>query len=279
MRRALVVVATLVVVLAGVVAFPGSAAAAPTARTRQVHVHGSSVTVDCAGTGSPTVVLFAGFGDSHTIWDGIQRRLARHTRVCSYDRLGEGTSSAPRSTQTLGSNARLLHRVLAKLHIRGPLVLVGHSIGGDIATKYARSYPRSVSGLVTLDATPPGYLPFVLRLIPDGAQGIAAALRQEAVSIVSGDNQERLRVPHSAWARPRSLGHLPLAVVEHGQDIFAVAGSYGPPLQQHWADGQLALAKMSRRSAVIIATRSGHYIYQDQPRLTLDVINAVVAES
>jgi pimeloyl-ACP methyl ester carboxylesterase len=225
------------------------------------------------------VILFAGFGDSHTIWDGIQQRLARHNRVCSYDRLGEGTSSAPRTTQTLGSNARLLHRVLAKLHIRGPLVLVGHSIGGDIATKYARTYPRSVAGLVTLDATPPGYLPFVLRLIPASAQGIPAALRDEAVGIVSGDNQERLRVTTTAWARPRSLGHLPMAVVEHGKDIFAIAGSYGAPLQQHWADGQLALAKMSRRSEVIIATRSGHYIYQDQPRLTLDVINAIIAEA
>jgi hypothetical protein len=36
---------------------------------------------------------------------------------------------------------------------------------------------------------------------------------------------------------------------------------------------------VSRRSQLTIATRSGHYIYINQPRLALDVISAVIAEA
>lgn len=278
MRRALVVMASVCLAI-GVVATSAEASATPTHQVRQVRVGSDSVTVDCTGTGTPTVLLFAGFGDSHTVWAPLQERLARHARACAYDRLGEGTSSPPRHTQTLANNARLLHRVLHRLRIRGPLVLAGHSIGGDIAAYYARTHRRSVAGVVMFDATPAGYLQYVLRLIPSSAQGLPAALREEAVSITSGQNQEKLRVANTAWAPPGALGHRPLAVVEHGQDIFAQAGQYARPLQRHWAAGQRQFATMSKRSQLIVATRSGHYIYLDQPRLALDVIRAVIAQS
>jgi pimeloyl-ACP methyl ester carboxylesterase len=281
LRRTLFAVVAAVIALAGAGPTPATAAAAPAVPSGPVHVrvHGYSVTVDCTGAGTPTVILFAGFGDPHTIWKYIQGHLARRTRVCSYDWLGEGTSSAPRRTQTLASNARLLHDVLAKLDVHGPLVLVGHSIGGDIAANYARTYPRSASGLALLDATPVRYLQHVLHLIAPTAHGVAKALRAEAVSITSGHNQERLKVRAADWAPPGALGHTPVDIAEHGQDIFAAAGKYARPLQNQWAGGQLRLAELSARSQVIIAPRSGHYIYLDQPRLALDVINAVIAES
>jgi pimeloyl-ACP methyl ester carboxylesterase len=274
--------AALAAVLIGVGTAAGAAHAAPAAATsgvRHVQVRGHSVALDCTGRGGPTIILFAGFGDNHTVWRSIQQHLARHTRVCSYDRLGEGTSSQPHRTQTLASNVRLLHAVLGKARVAGPYVLVGHSIGGDVATAYARIHPRATAGLVTFDATPPGYLNFVRKLIPAGAGGIDQALRQEAVGILSGHNPERLKVVRATWAPPRALRHTPVAIVEHGKNIFAAAGKYGAPLQRHWSRGQRQLAKFSWRSQLIVATRSGHYIYLDQPRLALDVINAVVAES
>jgi len=280
MRRAFYVAAVTVMALAtGAAPAIATATTASPAPATEVHIGGSRVTVDCTGTGGPTVILFSGFGDPHTIWAHIQRSLSRHHRVCSYDRLGEGTSSQPRRTQTLASNARLLHRVLAKVHVHGPLVLVGHSIGGDIATVYARTYPKTTAGLVLFDATPVRYLQFVLRLIPPTAKGLAKALREEAVAITSGKNQERLKVAGTNWAPSGALGHIPVDVAEHGLNIFAGTGKYARRLQARWASGQSHLSGLSTRSQLIIATRSGHYIYLNQPQLALDVINAVIAES
>jgi pimeloyl-ACP methyl ester carboxylesterase len=279
MRHLFAALAVVTAVLAtAAVPAAGAATSAPVAQVQHVRVGADTVTLDCTGTGSPTVILFAGFGDAHTIWAHIQRRLSRRTRVCSYDRLGEGTSSAPRHTMTLAGNARLLHRALAKVRVRGRLVLVGHSIGGDIAVKYARTYRRATAGVVLFDATPPGYLQFVLHLIPASAHGVAAALRGEGTSITSGVNQERLKVAGSRWAPAGSLGRTPLAVVEHGEDIFAPVPRYATRLQRHWAGGQRRLSRLSQRSQLIIATNSGHYIYLDQPQLALDVINSVIGE-
>jgi hypothetical protein len=81
------------------------------------------------------------------------------------------------------------------------------------------------------------------------------------------------------WAPAGALGHIPVDVAEHGQNIFAATGKHDRPLQDHWAGGQRDLSRVSSRSQVIIATQSGHYIYLDQPQLALDVINAVIAES
>ena len=281
MRRAIGALAAGIIVLAsGVASASAAGAEAVPAGQVQVHVDGHRVTVDCTGTGAPTVILFSGFGDKHTIWANIQRHLARHNRVCSYDRLGEGTSSKPHHIQTLASNARLLHDVLAKIHVHGPLVLVGHSEGGDIAVVYARTYRKQTAGLVTLDATPVGYLNFVLRLIPPSAKNaLLKALRAEAVSVLTGHNRERVKLTDTNWAPAGALGNMPVAVVEHGIDIFAGTGKYNHPLQNRWASGEFRLARLSTRSQVIIATRSGHYIYLDQPQLALDVIRAVIAES
>src|SRR5262249_58603641 len=173
MRRAFYVAAVTVMALATGAA-PGIATAttAPPVPATEVHIGGSRVTVDCTGTGGPTVILFSGFGDPHTIWAHIQRSLSRHHRVCSYDRLGEGTSSQPRRTQTLASNARLLHRVLAKVHVHGPLVLVGHSIGGGNATGYAPTHPQTNARLGFFVGTPARYLPFLLPLIPPPPQSL-----------------------------------------------------------------------------------------------------------
>jgi pimeloyl-ACP methyl ester carboxylesterase len=225
------------------------------------------------------VILFAGFGDGHARWSQFQDRLSATTRVCSYDRLGEGTSSAPRGFQSIGSNVQLLHKVLDKIGVQGPLVLVGHSLGGDIAASFARVFAARTAGLVTFDATPVGYLQYVRKLIPASEGGLPGALRAEAVGTISGDNKEKFRITAADWAPAGSLGHRPVAVVEHGKNIFAAAGQYAEPLQDHWARGQMHTARMSSRSQVIIAPRSGHYIYLDQPQLALDVVNAVLADA
>ena len=198
------------------------------AHVQRIRVGGDTVTLDCTGAGSPatTVILFAGFNAAHATWAHVQRRLSQRTRVCSYDRLGEGSSSAPRHTMTLASNTRLLHRVLAKARVRGPLVLVGHSLGGDVAVEYARTYRRATVGVVLFDASPPGFLQYVLRLIPASAHGLAATLRAVSAGIITGDNREQGEGRRHSVAPAGSLGRTPLAVVEHGKDIYAPVGRF-----------------------------------------------------
>jgi pimeloyl-ACP methyl ester carboxylesterase len=101
-------------------------------------------------------VLLAGEGDPLSRFSRIQSKLSGLTRVCSYDRIGEGTSSRPRSSQTLADSAAILHKLLAKLHVASHgVVLVGHSLGGLIGARYASLYHSQVKAIVLLDASPP----------------------------------------------------------------------------------------------------------------------------
>jgi pimeloyl-ACP methyl ester carboxylesterase len=197
--------------------------------------------------------------------------------VCAYDRLGEGTSSKPRTTQTLADSAMVLHEVLSTLRAAPHgVVLVGHSLGGLVAAKYASQYRRSgqVRALVLLDATPPGVVQKIKRLIPGSATGIAAAVRAEITGLASGDNPERLTF---SGAPLPSIGRVPLTVVQHGRPVYAVVPRYGARIQAIWSEGQRQWLALSTRSRMVVARTSGHYIYLDQPGLTLSLIRQALS--
>jgi pimeloyl-ACP methyl ester carboxylesterase len=48
-----------------------------------------------------------------------------------------------------------LHAVLQHISVNGPIVLVGHSIGGEYIRIYAAMFPSQVAGLVLVDSTHP----------------------------------------------------------------------------------------------------------------------------
>lgn len=265
---------------------PGPGRAAPvhssakaTTAAHAIRVDGYSINVKCSGPAAgsaPTIVLLAGEPDPLTKFAYIQRKLSAANRVCSYDRLGEGKSSKPRTKQTLADSAAILHKLLAKLGVSHGVLLVGHSLGGLVAAEYASQYrtTHEVKGVVLLDATPPSIVKKIEHLIPAAAAGIAAGVRSEIIGLASGQNPERLVF---SGAPIGSVGKVPLTVVQHGLPIFASVPKYGRGIQQIWSSGQRDWLRLSPRSRMVVAHKSGHYIYTDQPALTLRLIDETVA--
>jgi pimeloyl-ACP methyl ester carboxylesterase len=112
--------------------------------------------MNCVGQGSPTVVLDGGLGYTSVEWSGwVQPEVAKHTRVCAYDRAGMGWSEpgpgSPNATQT----AAELHALLQEAGEEGPYVLVGHSLAGLYSRVYADRYPEEVAGMVLVDSSHP----------------------------------------------------------------------------------------------------------------------------
>src|SRR4029078_11017243 len=54
--------------------------------------NGHRLHLDCVGSGSPTVVLFNGLGEWAPNWAWVQANVSATTRVCAFDRAGEGWS-------------------------------------------------------------------------------------------------------------------------------------------------------------------------------------------
>jgi len=128
-------------------------ASAPQAPGRLVDLGGHRLHVNCAGKGSPTVVVENGFGDFSFDWTLVQTRVSQFTRICTYDRAGYAWSDPGPKPRTFAQINLELRDTLTKLGERGPFVLVGHSFGGPVVRNFAVTYPREVAGMVLVDAS------------------------------------------------------------------------------------------------------------------------------
>ena len=118
-----------------------------------VDVNGYKLHIHCTGIAGPTVVLEAGMGGNSFEWSLVQPEVAKFTRVCSYDRAGNGWSDESTYPRTSSQIVEELHTLLAQANIPGPYILVGHSFGGINVRLYASRYPDEVAGLVLIDAS------------------------------------------------------------------------------------------------------------------------------
>lgn len=118
-------------------------------------VGGHRLHLSCTGTGGPTVVLESGLGGTSPGWARVTDEVDRTTRVCAYDRAGQGWSDDVDAPQDGLAVAADLHILLKRAGEPGPYVLVGHSAGGPYVMTFASQYPDEVAGMVLLDAMSP----------------------------------------------------------------------------------------------------------------------------
>ncbi len=64
----------------------------PPAGGRMYVVAGRTLYLRCTGSGSPAVILFNGLGERTPSWAWVQEDVSRQTRVCVFDRAGQGWS-------------------------------------------------------------------------------------------------------------------------------------------------------------------------------------------
>jgi pimeloyl-ACP methyl ester carboxylesterase len=119
-----------------------------------VDVGGHRLHLNCAGLGSPSVILESGLGESAAYWGWISAAVAGDTKVCVYDRAGRGWSDPASAPQDGVAVATDLHTLLDRGHVVGPFVLVGHSSGAEYVRIFADRYPEQVAGMVLLDGQP-----------------------------------------------------------------------------------------------------------------------------
>lgn len=112
-------------------------------RRRAIQVGEHRVVYSEGGKGEP-VVLVHGFGSSADSWNRFAGRLTKRYRVIAPDLPGWGDSTRL-ETESYGypKQVERLHQFLAQLGLRR-VHLIGHSMGGFIASAYAAQYPDEV---------------------------------------------------------------------------------------------------------------------------------------
>ena len=273
----------------------------PAAAGRTYVVDGHSLYLDCVGTGAPTVVLFNGLGERTPSWSWVQSGVSSTTRVCAFDRAGEGWSGTAPGAQDGHELAADLHGLLAAAHVPPPYVLAGHSVGGTYALVYAAQYPRQIAGLALIDSSTPqqfdlpdyprvysvgrrlySVLPSLARTgvgrltLGRGWAGLPPQARDDARAFavspreLRSDRTEFAMLP-TVFDQAKELASLdakPLAV------LTADVGQ-----QRGWLAAQTALARLSTKSEHTIAHGATHTALLEERRfaaITADTIVGVV---
>jgi pimeloyl-ACP methyl ester carboxylesterase len=127
----------------------------PPSGGRTYLVAGHRLYLRCVGAGSPAVILFNGLGERTPSWAWVQGDVARETRVCVFDRAGQGWSGKGVGGQDAHQLSADVRGLLAAASVPGPYVLAGHSVGGVYALAYAMDYPKDVAGVALIDSATP----------------------------------------------------------------------------------------------------------------------------
>jgi 3-oxoadipate enol-lactonase len=219
----------------------------PTGQDHTVDRDGVRLHVQDSGPGSgPPVLLLSGLGMSTQAWDPVARRLHDGgRRVLRLETRGHGRSDAPVSGYRL---ADLTDDVLAVLDaLRVPRAhLVGHSLGGMVATQVALARPDRVAGVALLGAPvagqppAPSFVAWATEVLGAARDGLPALLER-----LPGTAAYRLRSadPALAAALHRQVAQTlraPAFVPENFADVPAVAAATPNPWQRLRA-GELAV--------------------------------------
>ncbi|CDR05474.1 hypothetical protein GCM10022420_059850 [Streptomyces iranensis] len=127
-----------------------------------VHHDGVTIPVSRGGRGRP-LVLCPGLNSTQADLRELIELLRRDHDVVAFDLRGHGLASAA-DRYSFDAFRSDLFAVLAepgRLDLPSPPVLVGYSLGADLAVHYASERPDAVAGLVLIDGANPLPEPFI----------------------------------------------------------------------------------------------------------------------
>ncbi len=191
-----------------------------------VDIGGYRLHLDCSGEGAPTVIMDSGAGGNSLSWSLVQPEIAKFTRVCTYDRAGLGWSEPGPLPRTSRQFVKELHALLVNAGIKGPYVLVGHSLGGMNMRLYAGSYPGDVGGMVLVDSGHEDQSRLLPRIKePFEMRVLTTPLLYKSVAILGVIRLSTFRI-HLGPRVPPHIEKMILAILTRTRNLFAITDEY-----------------------------------------------------
>jgi alpha-beta hydrolase superfamily lysophospholipase len=197
---------------------------------------------------SHVVIITHGYGEHIGRYDHVAAAFVDHgAAVYGLDHVGHGRSAGERALITdfdpVVDDVHLLVQRARTQHPGLPLVLVGHSMGGLIATRYAQRHDDGLAGLVLsapLLGNPGSALLLAMDPLPEIPIDPAVLSRDESVWEAYGSDPLN---HHGGFKRP-TLAAMAVAILDAALDCRRVTG---PVLWQHGETDQLVPIEGSRR--------------------------------
>jgi pimeloyl-ACP methyl ester carboxylesterase len=210
--------------------------------------------IETTGSG-PNVLFIHGLDSNAEVWTPVIALLGDHT-CTAVDLPGHGTS--PTSDDPADYERGALLQILAEIidRLEGPVVLVGHSLGGYLGMAFALTHPDALAGLV-LVATGPGFRD------PDARERWNATVRENAAGYGIADiaSAVAFHVDSMVIDRLTEL-QLPIAlVIGDGDKTYLGANDYMEKKLPH-----------ATRTTVPGAR---HYVMRSHPEAVADAVRSM----
>ncbi len=257
----------------------------------------------CQGDGSPTVILQSGLGGYSLDWILVQPRLAKITRVCSYDRAGYGWSGAGTLPRSAPRIAQELNQLLRLSGEQPPFILAGHSFGGLINQFFAAKYTDDVAGLLLIDSASSNQFDFMEKqnslhtLSPTGSNFVlyntfsvpdALPVEYQTLARILAKRRKTVRALYSELRHFRysaqsldqlpakPVGNMPVIVVSRGVgNNKPVDDTKSYKREAIWQQLQKELAN-NNNAPLLISSTNNHYIQLSDPDLIIDALKLIL---
>lgn len=241
------------------------------------------------GHGRP-ILLVHGWGSSSRTFSCLQPALAAVARVIAVDLRGFGKTGPVNGTHGVREMADDLAALAEQT---GPVVAIGHSMGGSVVSHLALARPDLVDGLVVID---PAYGADAQEcegleqrradLVAAGAKAASRdfslafsaaapdALRADVLEeLEASDDRALLESFDGMYMSPDSLGPLP-------QARLWLARRRGPVLALYSTEKAAQTeAVISPSSTIAVAPGPGHFVHLEHPQWTESVVKGWLEEN
>src|SRR4029079_11644016 len=111
---------------------------------------GVAIHYETQGQGEPALVFVHGWAINRRYWDAQVPVFARAHQVVTLDLAGHGESGRERKDWTVAAFGQDVRAVVEALGLK-KVVLIGHSMSGNVILEAARTMPERVAGLIPVD--------------------------------------------------------------------------------------------------------------------------------
>jgi pimeloyl-ACP methyl ester carboxylesterase len=252
---------------------------------RVTSADGTRIVYETCGGGTPALVFVHGWSCDRSYWGAQLEFFARQYEVVAIDLGGHGESGlGGREKWTMAAFGADVAAVVEKLDLER-IVLIGHSMGGDVVVEAARRLPGRVAALVWIDT----YKQLRTPRTPEHLQGFMAPFRADFLAATRSyvrdlfpphaDRSlvERVAADMSAAPPAVALGALE-AAMSFDREIRRALQELKLPVVAINPDNRPSdIASMQSCGVeVVFMTGVGHFLMMEDPERFNRILGAVI---
>jgi pimeloyl-ACP methyl ester carboxylesterase len=233
---------------------------------------GVPIHYEAQGQGEPALVFVHGWAIDSRYWDQQVPVFARTHRVVTLDLAGHGQSGRGRKEWTVAAFAADVRAVVEALSLK-KIVLIGHSMSGNVILEAARAMPDKTVGLIPIDTlldvdqqTRPEEIAQFAGALRADYRGTAERFSQQYLFADKGDPAFKARVMADLMTLPPEIS---IAVLEQSwaYDPRPALKQIKVPIVAVDADKFAARLDHARAYApqfdAVIVKNTGHYLMRE----------------